>query len=110
MPAFGTLIALLHRGRPILGIIDQPVTRERWTGSAGRATTLHGLPARAAAPPALAAATLANTTHPMFAPGDAPARFKRLHDRVRFAPYRCPECRCRRTRVWTVRSAWSPCS
>ena len=36
VPLFGTLIALAHRGRPILGIIDQPIMRERWIGAAGR--------------------------------------------------------------------------
>jgi inositol-phosphate phosphatase/L-galactose 1-phosphate phosphatase/histidinol-phosphatase len=35
---FGTLIALLHRGEPILGVIDMPVLEERWTGAAGQAT------------------------------------------------------------------------
>ena len=34
-PLFGTLIALLHRGRPILGIIDHPALGERWIGAAG---------------------------------------------------------------------------
>ena len=38
-PVFGTLIALLEDGNPILGIIDQPVTDERWIGAAGRPTT-----------------------------------------------------------------------
>jgi hypothetical protein len=33
-PLFGTLIALLRNGRPVLGIIDQPITRERWVGVA----------------------------------------------------------------------------
>lgn len=35
-------MALLHRGQPVLGIIDQPVLRERWVGVAGRRTTLNG--------------------------------------------------------------------
>lgn len=39
-PLFGTLIGLLHRGVPVLGIIDQPVTGERWVGVAGQATRL----------------------------------------------------------------------
>jgi inositol-phosphate phosphatase/L-galactose 1-phosphate phosphatase/histidinol-phosphatase len=30
--AFGTQIALLHRGQPVLGLIDQPITAERWLG------------------------------------------------------------------------------
>ncbi len=37
-PTFGTLIALLDGETPILGVIDQPVTGERWIGAAGRAT------------------------------------------------------------------------
>jgi len=37
-PLFGTLIGLLHQGKPVLGIIDQPVTRERWIGVSGEAT------------------------------------------------------------------------
>ncbi|MFC7734881.1 inositol monophosphatase family protein [Roseomonas sp. GCM10028921] len=41
-PIFGTLIGLLHRGRPLLGIIDQPATGERWIGVEGRRTTFRG--------------------------------------------------------------------
>jgi histidinol phosphatase-like enzyme (inositol monophosphatase family) len=37
-PLFGTLIGLLHRGRPVLGLIDQPGIGERWIGAAGRPT------------------------------------------------------------------------
>ena len=44
--ADGTLargpIALVEDGWPILGIIDQPVQRERWLGVAGRPTTFNG--------------------------------------------------------------------
>ncbi len=41
-PLFGTLIALLEDDRPILGVIDQPVTGERWIGAAGRETIFRG--------------------------------------------------------------------
>ncbi len=37
-PIFGTLIGLLHHGRPVLGVIDQPITGERWIGVAGEPT------------------------------------------------------------------------
>ena len=37
-PQFGTLIALLRDGRPILGVIDMPCLDERWLGAAGRPT------------------------------------------------------------------------
>ncbi|QDH16185.1 inositol monophosphatase family protein [Swingsia samuiensis] len=30
--SFGSLISLFHQGKPVLGIIDQPVTNERWIG------------------------------------------------------------------------------
>ncbi len=41
-PTFGTLIALLDGDTPVVGIIDQPITRERWVGAAGRATRFTG--------------------------------------------------------------------
>jgi myo-inositol-1(or 4)-monophosphatase len=41
-PVFGTLIGLLDGDTPILGVIDQPVTGERWVGVAGAATRFRG--------------------------------------------------------------------
>lgn len=41
-PVFGTLIGLLDGDTPILGLIDQPVTGERWLGVAGRRTLFRG--------------------------------------------------------------------
>lgn len=37
-PTFGSLIALVHRGRPVIGIIEAPAQAERWIGAAGRPT------------------------------------------------------------------------
>jgi inositol-phosphate phosphatase/L-galactose 1-phosphate phosphatase/histidinol-phosphatase len=73
VPLFGTLIALTRRGRPVLGIIDQPISHERWVGVAGRPTTLNGAPIRCRPCPGLAAATLFATTPDMFAGPDAAA-------------------------------------
>lgn len=42
VPVYGTLIGLAHGGSPILGLIDHPITAERWVGAAGRRTTLNG--------------------------------------------------------------------
>jgi inositol-phosphate phosphatase/L-galactose 1-phosphate phosphatase/histidinol-phosphatase len=42
MPTWATLIALEHDGVPVLGVIDQPYTGERWVGSAGRAVFRRG--------------------------------------------------------------------
>lgn len=37
-PTFGTLIGLCKDGKPVLGVIDQPVLKERWIGVEGRPT------------------------------------------------------------------------
>src|SRR5882757_8921806 len=37
MPAWGTLIALLRGGQPVFGLMNQPFTRERFSGDGGRA-------------------------------------------------------------------------
>ena len=44
---WGTLIALCENGVPILGILDQPVTGERWVGISGQPTTYYVIPAKA---------------------------------------------------------------
>jgi len=38
---FGTLIALLHNNKPILGIINCPAHKERWVGVSGEQTTMN---------------------------------------------------------------------
>ncbi len=45
VPLFGTLIGVLHRGRPVLGAIHQPISREFCLGDGAR-TTLNGTPVR----------------------------------------------------------------
>lgn len=85
-PLFGTLIALLEEGRPVLGVIDQPIARDRWLGATGRPTTLNGVAARTRACATLAAAHLA-TTGPYLFPGDAQGGFDRLRGRVRDTIY-----------------------
>ncbi len=60
-PIFGTLIALVVEGWPVLGLIDQPILRERWVGAAGMATTFNGKPARTRPCRTLAEASLATT-------------------------------------------------
>ncbi len=41
---FTTLIALLHDGKPIIGIIDQPILRERWAAISGQKTLFNNTP------------------------------------------------------------------
>ena len=78
VPLFGTLIALAQRGRPILGIIDQPISRERWVGAAGRPTTLQR---RAGPLPALSRARRARRCSrpaPTCSRAPMPPRFARV--------------------------------
>lgn len=60
-PIFGTLIALLVDGWPVLGVIDQPILGERWIGASGLQTTFNGKPARTRACRELSDAMLATT-------------------------------------------------
>jgi len=69
---FGTLIALVEDGWPVLGIIDQPVQRERWLGVAGRPTTFNGAPVQTRVCPDLTGAIVATTSPHLFAEGDVP--------------------------------------
>ncbi|WP_375381678.1 inositol monophosphatase family protein [uncultured Sphingomonas sp.] len=69
---FGTLVALVEDGWPVLGIIDQPVQRERWLGVTGRATTLNGVAIRTRPCRALAGATIATTSPHLFEDADVP--------------------------------------
>jgi inositol-phosphate phosphatase/L-galactose 1-phosphate phosphatase/histidinol-phosphatase len=86
VPLFGTLIALLHQGVPVLGIIDQPISRERWRGSAGVPTTLNGAQIRTRSCGDLSAASLFATAPDMFAGADAVA-FQRLQSRVKLSRF-----------------------
>ena len=74
---FGTLIALVEDGWPVLGIIDQPVQRERWVGVAGRPTLFNGTAVRTRACAALPGALLATTSPHAFGDDEA-AAFLRL--------------------------------
>jgi histidinol phosphatase-like enzyme (inositol monophosphatase family) len=85
-PMFGALIALVRRGLPILGIIDQPVLGERWIGAAGRPTSFGGAACRTRACPRLEAAAL-NTTSPDLFRGENAASFARLAQQVRLTLY-----------------------
>jgi histidinol phosphatase-like enzyme (inositol monophosphatase family) len=74
-PLFGTLIGLLDGDEPILGLIDQCVTGERWIGAVGRPTHFRspiGGAAGCRPCPTLAEAELSCTSPQMFGP-DLPA-------------------------------------
>ena len=71
-PIFGTLVALIEEGRPVLGVIDQPIARDRWIGAGGR-TLFNGVAARTRGCSKLASAHLATTGPALFAPAEKEA-------------------------------------
>ncbi|MGE5506108.1 MAG: histidinol-phosphatase [Actinomycetota bacterium] len=87
-PSFGTLIALARHGRPILGVIDQAITGERWLGAAGRPTTLNGKPVQVRACPDLAHAYAYTTGPEHFCETTLPA-WERVRVRVKQPRYGC---------------------
>ena len=72
-PIFGTLIALLQDGWPVLGVIDQPILRERWVGRIGEGTTFNGKPAATRRCRSLEGASIATTSPHAFAEQDVDA-------------------------------------
>jgi histidinol phosphatase-like enzyme (inositol monophosphatase family) len=91
VPLFGTLIALLHQGKPWLGCINHPALRDRWIGGAGEPTTLNGKPVRTRACTALKDATLYSTGPEYFEP-ETLAAFERLAGAVRRRRYGGTDC------------------
>ena len=85
-PIFGTLIALLEERRPVLGVIDQPISRERWLGASGRPTRFAGGDARTRSCPTLAEGLLATTGPGYFKP-DTWTAFQRLASGARETIY-----------------------
>ncbi len=88
-PVFGTLIALLDGDTPILGVIDQCVTGERWIGAAGRKTVFRGpFGGVAGCRPCatLAEAELGCTSPEMLGAADI-AGWQRLHQAARRTSY-----------------------
>ena len=72
-PIFGTLIALMQDGWPVLGIIDQPILGERWVGRIGEGTTFNGKPIKTRPCPAVEGMSLATTSPHCFDADEADA-------------------------------------
>lgn len=91
LPVWGTLIGLMQGGRPILGMMAQPFTGERFAGDTKRAwysgpDGKRSMATRACAD--IAAASLFTTTPAMFTGADRTA-YDRVEAAVRLARYGC---------------------
>jgi myo-inositol-1(or 4)-monophosphatase len=94
LPVWGTLIGLVHNGRPVYGLMNQPFTRERFLGD-GNSATWRGIgprdtpverTLRTRACDALERATLM-TTHPSLLAEGTLAPYRRVEERVRLSRY-----------------------
>ena len=86
IPVFGILLALLHKGVPVLGIIDMPMTAERWIGAEGLQTTRNGRPVRTRSCADLSMALMSTSNPDYYDHTNAPA-LERLKQATRFAVY-----------------------
>ena len=88
-PIWGTLIALMHRGTPVFGLMHQPYIGERFSGDNGSASYRGASGTRRLAVrrcAALEEATLF-TTSPLLMAEDERARFARVEARSRLSRY-----------------------
>jgi myo-inositol-1(or 4)-monophosphatase len=89
MPAWGTLIALTHRGTPVLGLVHQPFVGERFSGD-GASARYRG-PAGERALLVRACTSLAQavlyTTSPRLMNAADRKRFERVEETVRLSRY-----------------------
>lgn len=86
MPVFGTLISLTHKGFPVLGIIDHPMTDERWTGLEGHASLYNGQPISCRVCPELADAIVSIGNPESLSQGEA-ASFAALRKVTKWGIY-----------------------
>ena len=77
-PQFGTLVALTHHGEPVIGVIDQPITEERWVGVKGLGAAFNGAPMRVNANRKPLSETIVLVTTPDQFAGHGAAAFARL--------------------------------
>jgi len=85
-PLFGILIALVHKNKFILGVLDMPALNERWTGAKGRATTFNDKAVTTRPCPDLNTAWIYATSPEMFRPTHFPG-FENLKSKCRRAIY-----------------------
>jgi inositol-phosphate phosphatase/L-galactose 1-phosphate phosphatase/histidinol-phosphatase len=86
-PLFGTLIALLHHDRPIMGVIDMPILGDRWIGAKDRPTALNGEACTIRSCASLSAAYLSTVSPQAFPNAEAFGKFETLRHQVKSASY-----------------------
>ncbi|QLG87215.1 histidinol-phosphatase [Chitinibacter bivalviorum] len=85
-PLFVTLIGLLYRGVPVLGVINQPIAHERWVGVVGQGATLNDQPITVSEIAEMSRARI-GTTGPQYFSDAGRAAFMDLQKNGRFTVY-----------------------
>src|SRR5262245_34961457 len=91
LPLWGVLIALAHKGRPLIGLIDQPYLGERfrgWPGGAELVTRQTRRPLRARTCRRLSDAIVATTDAKLFSGAETTA-FEQVRATAKLARYGC---------------------
>ena len=85
-PVYGTLLALVRGGAPVLGIIDMPATDERWVGCQGLGSTRNGKPVKVRACGELSGALMSTSNPDFYGESDRPA-LERMKAATRWTVY-----------------------
>ncbi len=72
-PVFGTLISLMHNEKPVLGVIDMPMTHERWVGGGNLQTLRNGEPVHVRSCDDISDALMSTSNPDFYDDGSAPA-------------------------------------
>ena len=86
IPVFGSLIGLAWNGAPFLGVIEHPLTAERWVGVAGQFARFNGKPVRVR-PCASMEVVLATCSNRDFMSPTDQVKFDRVRERVQYVQY-----------------------
>lgn len=86
IPIYGTLIALAQRGTPVVGIIDHPITNDRWAGARGTRSTFNGAPIQSRQCASMAEALMSCSNPEPFGPAER-AAFETLRDATKWCVY-----------------------
>jgi len=86
IPVYGTLIALAWNAKPFIGVIDQPLTDDRWTGVNHTSAFHNGKPVTTRSCKALAKAYV-TCSNPDFMTPEQFARFSIVRKQVAYVQY-----------------------
>ena len=86
-PLFGTLVSVAHRGKPLVGVIDHCMMKERWTGGVGLPSLWNGEDIAVRPCASLGEAVLYVTSPMMFKQPGERAAFSRVEHAVALPMY-----------------------